>query len=207
MNEPLHEPAEEAFVVERRIAAWSPALRRGSRAETRGPDRTRSRARGPRACRSQSPRTRPRVIGGPLCGVPCFATSSRHAVSSANSSTSSAVSVSRSLTFISGSDPTRSAIAIRKIAVRWKTRIASSVASTSFGAAPRRLVANSAASSSRVGGVSNKRASSSSSSSIGCSAICFASHALRATRFSRRSSAAGFSLSSARYALRRQIAR
>ena len=41
--------------------------------------------------------------------------------------------MSRSLTFISGSEPSRSASAIRNIAVRWNTRIASSVASTSSG--------------------------------------------------------------------------
>ncbi len=41
-----------------------------------------------------------------------------------NRATSSAVSVSRSLTFISGNAPSRSATAMRKIAVRWNTRIA-----------------------------------------------------------------------------------
>ena len=76
--------------------------------------------------------------GGPQRGVPYFATSSRHAVRSEKSSTSSAVSVSRSLTFISGNEPNRSATAMRKIAVRWNTRIASSIASTSRGASASR---------------------------------------------------------------------
>ena len=87
------------------------------------------------------------------------------------------MSVSRSLTFMSGNDPNRSATAMRKIAVRWNTRIASSIASTSRRA-PCVARSSSAASSSRDGGVSNTRASSSSSSNIGCSAIWRASNEL-----------------------------
>ena len=106
-------------------AALFPAAPVASRAGTRDRDPRCSRARCRRACRNRPRRcfTARRApspsshIGTPYCAVICCQPSAM-----ARSTMSSATSVRRSLTFITGRRPVRSATATRKIAARWNWR-------------------------------------------------------------------------------------
>ena len=88
-------------------AAGLLAARRASRAGTPGPDPRSSRAPCRRACRSRPRRCSPRAAAAPSphIGMPNCAVICRQPSSMARSTMSSAISVSRSLTCISGSTP------------------------------------------------------------------------------------------------------
>ena len=124
----------------------------------------------------------------------------------ARSTMSSAMSVSRSLTCISGSTPVRSATATRNSAARWNWRSASTCCSGSSSRSCSRRASSSAAQLARVGSCVSSRSSISSSSSSGYAAICAARNSPCRHTSTSRARAAAFSCSSAKYAERLPMA-
>ena len=108
---------------------------------------------------------------------------------------SSAISVSRSLTRISGKRPVRSASATVKTATFWNCRSASTCRSGSSADSRSVRAASIFTNPARLGSSSNALASINSSSSSGKSAICRDRKPLIAHTSIKRSSAAGCSLS------------
>ncbi len=119
---------------------------------------------------------------------------------------SSAISVRRSLTRISGKRPVKSASATVNTATFWNCRKASTCRSGSSPDSRSVRAASILEKPAREGSSSNAFASISSSSSSGKSAICRAKNPLIAHTSISRSNAAGCSLRSARYEERVPIA-